>query len=561
MKKPKILITEKLQSEEIKNFDLVFLFNCRKSYDSKKIFSILHILENEKIIKKDEINDYISKNIRELFKINRKLFKNTRDSAIIFSLFSEKNVFLNNFYFKFFQYFIFQKLIQKYNKNNKLFIKLEDKELKYFFKKKNFFFTFKNILNIFKSIIRACYYNIKKNFSLKFKNNFSFKEYRYLFIDQYSNFSNGSSNIWHILLKQIELKNYLEVAVNNDKTQKHKKFKNLCLNDFNNLGIFLKNFINYFILVFKIIFFLKNKNQPNRLELIFFDHLKKNFIHSNLMKANHDFEISKNFFTYYHFKYVFIISENQSWEKILIYNLKKYNTNSICYQYIHTPIRYWDLRYDTKIYGKFREFFDPDVVCLISRQCYDLYSESVSSINLKKVEGLRYLYLDKNYLSNNNNIKKDILEYKFVLVGDISPSSTMNLYYFLNSYSQLIKKKISVYFKPHPKNQLKIVNTKFLKILKFSKIKSDTPLIFIFPNYTSASVDFNFLDYICLTYVSNNNFNLSPLFIMKNYSNYFYDFESFEKLLENIKYINFKKNLKHNLFLNKDINYWKSLFN
>ena len=137
----------------------------------------------------------------------------------------------------------------------------------------------------------------------------------------------------------------------------------------------------------------------------------------------------------------------------------------------------------------------------------------------------------------------------------------MNLYYFLNSYSQLIKKKTSIYFKPHPKNQLKIVNTKFLKILKFSKIKSDIPLIFIFPNYTSASVDFNFLDNICLTYVSNNNFNLSPLFIMKNYSNYFYDLESFKKLLDNIKYNNFKKNLKHNLFLNKDINYWKSIFN
>ena len=51
----KILISDQ-NINEVKEYDKIILFNDRNNYKSKKIYSILNILENEKLIKKNRLN-------------------------------------------------------------------------------------------------------------------------------------------------------------------------------------------------------------------------------------------------------------------------------------------------------------------------------------------------------------------------------------------------------------------------------------------------------------------------------------------------------------------------
>ena len=57
----KILISDQ-NINEVKEYDKIILFNDRNNYKSKKIYSILNILENEKLIKKNELNRELNLN-------------------------------------------------------------------------------------------------------------------------------------------------------------------------------------------------------------------------------------------------------------------------------------------------------------------------------------------------------------------------------------------------------------------------------------------------------------------------------------------------------------------
>ena len=69
--------------------------------------------------------------------------------------------------------------------------------------------------------------------------------------------------------------------------------------------------------------------------------------------------------------------------------------------------------------------------------------------------------------------------------------------------------------------------------------------IYLFPNYTTASIDYFYQDKICISFLDKFNFNLSPLLKKPNYNFFFDDLDSFKTILNKLDIYNINRN-KHN---------------
>lgn len=555
----KILISDQ-NINEVKEYDKIILFNDRNNYKSKKIYSILNILENEKLIKKNELNRELNLILKILIKKNKEKFKNFNEEVIFFSLVSEKNIFTNDFYFKFYQYLIFSKIIKSFNKKIYFSYILKDDFFLQIFNKKNYFSSIKSFIKNIFSLLKGLRYHLINNFNLKIYSKKSSYYYETLFVDHYQNFDQKKeiSKIWNTLIDNFRNLNYLQLAVNCPKKIKKIKSKKLFnIKSYNNLFIFLNTLAKYLIFYFKIINLNENISK-NSYEKIVIKFYKYNFLGSNLLKLINDFNLFNSFFDEYSFKRIFFVSENQNWENALIFLSKIYNKDCYLISYVHTPLRYWDIRYDKSVYDYFY-YCLPEYICFSSFQCINQYRKINKYISVKPVEALRYYHMDKQIITSNMINSTKVLTNNFIVFGDIMPKSTFNLLKLIDDYALYLNKKISIYIKFHKSN---ILNTKIfnnLRILKYNEKLINEKDIFIFPNYTTSSLDFNYHNKICLTFLDKNNFNLSPLFLFKNYKLYFFDVESFEKIINNLISVNIVKE-KHNLYLSKNFDLWKKIF-
>ncbi len=112
----KIIITDRYIKGLKDKYDYIFLFNNRIRHSSEKLFSILNILESEKIFSKNELNAHVNDCIKKFFKLNTKIFKNKYYKMLLESIFYEKNIFISNFYFNLYQYIVFKKIFTKFEK-------------------------------------------------------------------------------------------------------------------------------------------------------------------------------------------------------------------------------------------------------------------------------------------------------------------------------------------------------------------------------------------------------------------------------------------------------------
>jgi len=535
----------------INNYDHIFLFNQRKNKASKNLHFIVNYLENEQVLAKNEINKDINSFIKNLLKKN--FIFNKNDKIILSSLFFEKNIFINDFYFKFYQIKVFDVLFKKFKNNKNTVYDFNDIFYEKYFKKKINTNYFKFLINILISFIKASRYHLTHN--LNFKSEPSKKSSSMLlFVDDGANLDakTGSSKIWSILIKKLKINFYNELFINSFHQKSASLKKNYFLNNYNNLSSFIKSFIQYILLSLKISFFFKNFKTKNKIDNVLFEYFKLNFVSSNLIKAINDCNIFSNFFSKNKFDLIFHNFENQSWEKIMIYQAKKYNNKCKIFSYIYTPIRYWDIRYDPTNFKYLNKLLSPNLICVSTSQCLKSMRPVRSLIQVKKVEALRYLNLQKYKKINHHH---NILN-KFNVFGDILPNSTINLFKLLNLYSKK-NNRLRVYFKPHPLNIINIEKYDHLTIKRYKKHKDNN--YFIFPNYTTASFDFYYQNKICLTFLDSNNFNLSPLFKIRDYKYYFYDLESFIKII-NVIILN-KDFKSYNIYNCDHLIFWKKLLN
>ena len=176
---------------------------------------------------------------------------------------------------------------------------------------------------------------------------------------------------------------------------------------------------------------------------------------------------------------------------------------------------------------------------------------------LKKVEPLRYLNLNNDKKSSLN---LDFSFEKFVIIGDIVKNSTLNLINLLDNYSELNKKKIHLYIKFHHLNIINIDQFKNLKITIINDITLYENLLFLFPNYTTASIDLYYKKKTGLTFLDYNNFNLCPLLKLNNNNLFFHDIKTFQIALRNI-FNNQIKNHRQIFYFSDKLDLWKKILN
>ena len=128
-------LNDKIDENLYNHYDYIFLFNNRLTSSSKKIYSLVSLLESEEYIKKKDLNKLINNFSYNTINENSYLFrKNQTFNFILNFIFTEKNIFMTNFYFKFYQYIVFEKVKKKLTLGNNFEIRLEDKDLISFFK-------------------------------------------------------------------------------------------------------------------------------------------------------------------------------------------------------------------------------------------------------------------------------------------------------------------------------------------------------------------------------------------------------------------------------------------
>lgn len=552
----KILVTDDFNHFDSNKYDRAYLFNSRVEYEN--IISLPNLLESEQIYTKLYLNNFLNKYLVKL--LNKYSTNNlNKDLNLFYGLFFEKNIFATNFFFNIYQCLILLKLKKKLISHSFEY-HFSNETLNTFFdskkRKKRFISELKMIS---KSFFSGIFYHFKNNLPKFFFKKFKFQNNKYLFIDHYSNFDQltGQSKIWNNLFTHFKDIQFNEISVNSEFSSINDNSKISKIENYNNLKIFFSTLIEYFYIFFCNLTFIIFFKKKSSFDLLFRDFLILNFSGSSIIKTINYKKIFACFFTYNHFEKIFFTFENQLWEKIIVYTVKKISCSTVMYSYIHTPIRYWDLRFDPLIFKHpLLKKYLSDYICLSSQLCLQNYKIIPNSL-LKQVEPLRYL--------NLNNIKKSSLNFdfpfdKFVIVGDIVKNSTLNLINLLDKYSDLNKKKILVYIKFH---HLNIVNTnqfKNLKIIPINDITLYEDLLFLFPNYTTASIDLYYKNKIGLTFLDFYNFNLSPL-LKLNYNNlFFYDLKTFQIALKNILNNEFK-NHKQIFYFSDKLDLWKRILN
>jgi hypothetical protein len=251
-------------------------------------------------------------------------------------------------------------------------------------RKKGFMIKFKMIS---KSFFSGIFYHFKNNFPKSFFKKLKFKKNKYLFIDHYSNFDQliGHSKIWNNLFIYFKDIQFDEIAINSEFSYKKDNPKISKIENFNNLKIFISTLIDYFYIFFNNLFFIIFFKQKNSFDYIFKNFLILNFSGSSIMKTINSKKKFLYFFTYNHYEKIFFTFENQLWEKIIVYTAKKINSSTLIYSYIHTPIRYWDLRFDPLIFKhSILKKYLSDYICLSSQLCLQNY-KTVPNFLLKKL--------------------------------------------------------------------------------------------------------------------------------------------------------------------------------
>ena len=108
---------------------------------------------------------------------------------------------------------------------------------------------------------------------------------------------------------------------------------------------------------------------------------------------------------------IFFCFENQPWEKILLYFIKKNEYIKKSYGVIHSPIRFWDFRFINFISKKkkFLGYFNPDKILVNSPFVKKiLVGNGFNKSQLIEVETLRYANLNKIQKKKNYKISKKL---------------------------------------------------------------------------------------------------------------------------------------------------------
>jgi surface carbohydrate biosynthesis protein (TIGR04326 family) len=215
----------------------------------------------------------------------------------------------------------------------------------------------------------------------------------------------------------------------------------------------------------------------------------------------------------------FYLQENQGWEFAFVHAWKSKGHGEEFFGCPHTNVRFWDLRYffyKSTYYQKSKFKIPlPDYTALNGNYATKIYLEGDYDRNrLVEVEALRYLFLDDGFINFEDGQKKEINEYKVLILGDAEKepcSEQLNLLSLAQSYIDIDIKYI---YKPHPNYIINLKDYPNLDLTviqdNISTILDDFSIVFSSSN-TSACVDAYCKGLEVCIVLDTNNVNLSPL--------------------------------------------------
>ena len=322
---------------------------------------------------------------------------------------------------------------------------------------------------------------------------------------------------------------------------------------FSYLFYFIKNLFLFFLLKFNI-----KKN--NSIKTFYYFHEKillESMFGSSLMRAlifNEHFKyIFKKFRS---FNQILYLKENLSWEKSLLDSLNQFFSNKKkVYGYLHTPIRFWDLKLN-KINKNIHIYPNENLLVCSSICKKKIQNKLKNKNNIYVVESLRF----KSKKITNNNLKNKNDNKKYLLLGSFNDKSTQNMINQVINYIRIHNQNIQIDLKLHPLSSIKL-DKKKIKItkldLEFLLTNNKYDMIFL-DSDSSISLELILNNFNFFIYKDQHNLNTS--FLRNNrrfnfFSNY-RQISNFSK--KNMHPIN-KKNFEF-LNSNKYLR-WKKMLN
>lgn len=593
MQEKKVFIVDNLNYINKDNTNYYIVINGYDELKKKNIFFLENILfQNQKKYKNKFINkvEQFHLSLRKTFK--KEFNNNEINNFYLNSLLHPDLMKENNDQYLLLKNLVFIDIFTKYRfkeinlktVNTKFidFVSIFSKKKKIklnIFKKDYFYLNLKeNLLIFYKHIKQICYLIIKSKFKIKkkiiqnkilifgFLAHLNFYNINKLRLDYWNNLDEfleqKKINLnWiyffypsSILKSLTDARNYLK------KINKKRKdnFKHQLIDDY------FTKFDVFNCLIIYILHFFKNINtkiKVNRLfflkDFIFMFSIKNNFTNSIFgFSYFENLLLIKTFNNYFSLlgpnNKVIYLMENQKWEKILNFNC--FEKKIISYGFSHSGVRNMDLRYFVNNSSTIKKEYLPTKVIVHSMDTVR-WAKKINYRKKKvvKLESLRFLKskFNQSYDLNKKKFfqKKSCLVFLDIYDKEFSPILDI----IKKLYHQ--KKLKNVYVKIHPTNDKRLIKKCYPFIKFINNINQTKGLNFIITgSNTTASYHSLYYKLPLFIYLRSGYLNMVPE-LGKIKINYFYDYNSFKKKLNNLKILKFPKN---NIHFNDDkIPLWK----
>lgn len=351
----------------------------------------------------------------------------------------------------------------------------------------------------------------------KLKNNIFYSAYWTTFSEKLT-LNKIKSNWIHVFVPDKDIPNagLAKIAIKklNDHNEAH-----TTTDSFTSITLILKTIFNYFIIYYKF-FFIKgtlNKNLGYLYPLLK-DDVHKSFKGISAISNLYYFFLYQKAFSMLPQQNVSIyLLENQGWEACFNGAYKSYDHLGPVIGIPHSTIRYWDLRYFNfkQIYKEPSSYFysSPDLIGVNGPYAKEsLLRGGYPSESIIELEALRYLD-NLEDISKIENKKNDLNSINMLILGDYSFNKTNQQIKLLEKAYKKTQQNIKFFIKPHPACPINI-DAYELKLELVSDsldhLLNESDLVYT-SNTTSAAVDAFCRGVPIITYLDNNDFNLSPL--------------------------------------------------
>ena len=261
----------------------------------------------------------------------------------------------------------------------------------------------------------------------------------------------------------------------------------------------------------------------------------------------------------------FYLHENQGWEYTFINSWRKSKHKGNLFAIQHTPIKFWDLRKfidkRTIINAENLMLPLPDYIGVNSDTSNLIYlNNGFSKSKIIKLEALRYLDLniiDGCLMENLNQSKLTVL-----LLGDYSKENTFKQLELLKDSVKFLKKPFQFLVKPHPTTSIFLDNYPDLNMIitnrSISEIIKCSDVVYT-GSATSSAIDAYYLGAKVITFLNNEQLNISPLRGFNDVE-FVSNSEELAKILNNLNHKDNNFKIRNEvLYINKNIPKWREI--